>query len=70
MELKIATTGVKNPQEWYVNANHNWMIPIDQQKYWFALTKQIQSKERFQNKWDTKTKDNVTTHISRRIRSQ
>ena len=35
----------------------------------FDPTRQIQSKDRFQFKWDTKTKDIVTTHISRSIRS-
>ena len=44
--------------------------PIDPQKATeFDPTRQIQSKERFQFKWDTKTKDIVTTHISRSIRS-
>jgi hypothetical protein len=32
-------------------------------------TTKIESKVRFQFKWDTKTKDIVTTHISRSIRS-
>ena len=44
--------------------------PIDPKKATeFDPTRQIQSKDRFQFKWDTKTKDIVTTHISRSIRS-
>ena len=35
----------------------------------FDPTRQIKSKDRFQFKWDTKTKDIITTHISRSIRS-
>jgi hypothetical protein len=35
----------------------------------FDPTRQIQSKERFQFKWDSQTKDIITTHISRSIRS-
>ena len=35
----------------------------------FDPTRQIQSKGRFQFKWNTKTKDIVTTHISRSTRS-
>ena len=44
--------------------------PIDPQKATeFDPTRQIQSKERFQFKWDSKSKDIITTHISRSIRS-
>ena len=44
--------------------------PIDPPKNKaFDPTRKIQSKDRFQFKWDTKTKDIVTTHISRSIRS-
>ena len=44
--------------------------PVDPKKAAeFAPTPQIKSKDRFQFKWDTKTKDIVTTHISRSIRS-
>ena len=44
--------------------------PIDTKKdKEFDPTRQIQSKERFQFKWDTKKKDIATTHTSRSIRS-
>ena len=44
--------------------------PIDPTKATeFDPTRQIQSKDRFQFKRDTKTKDIITTHISRSIRS-
>ena len=43
--------------------------PIDNKKdKEFDHTRQIQSKDRFQFKWDPKKKDIVTTHISRSIR--
>ena len=42
--------------------------PIDPKKNKdFDPTRQIQSKGRFQFKWDSQTKDVITTHISRSI---
>ena len=44
--------------------------PIDKKKdKEFDPERQIQTKERFQFKWDTQSKDIITTHISRSIRS-
>ena len=44
--------------------------PIDPQKAAeFDSTRKVQSKERFQFKWDSKSKDIITQHITRSIRS-
>ena len=44
--------------------------PIDKKKdNEFDPERQIQTKKRFQFKWDAQSKDIITTHISRSIRS-
>ena len=45
------------------------VVNFDTMRDMVLNTTKIQSKERFQFKWDAQTKDIVTTHISRSIRS-
>ena len=46
------------------------VVNFDTMRDMVLNTTKIQSKERFQFRWDTQTKDIVTTHISRSTRSK